>query len=1105
MYGFLLIFILTPRIGPFLSFNIAYGYEVDPVEIAFIDDIFFYNQSVKIAHGLIDGQMGNISYKEDLNEGEDTYSIVNIDRSDPIAPGIVLSLNIPDNIKDLSLEDPLLSNSRSTGGTWMIDLEEPDVPRLQDLKTSQETQTKSRLRYLDGLIPHNTGLSAYNFSQYPTSSYLGNWNRFPSTLPWSFGPGFGFPQDYQFSTWPQTNLWNQTWGQYRLPSIYQPYLPQMTMPYFSPIGFPGQYPIGGLHYTSLSFGMTTYTGIPGYPGTLSPTIPWVLTQPSIYPNIKKCIGEGRTFGSLPPSSTGCCKGLTGFQYRSYVDDICSPVMDLFICLSQDGICDPEYENKCNLPEDCGCDSSDECRDDQICYEEECIEYVPCDSNDDCLAGELCKYVDNSPDSSCSMCEQICVPAVGCGNKVCEVDENCVTCSEDCGEWPYGDIESIPTPKDIEGDCSIQIETDNTWRIYTDLTTGDLLTDTENNFTANELKDWIYEQSGGNVNIDIFDIPENLFIPNCNRIVIGNPNTNTKIAAVAADADIDINEKLAEDVFDQGYVILIERTGHSSNEFNQILILANDTTGTFYGVMTMTWLLKNENFDIDHWSLPYLKIVDWPDTEIRVFWGGGGYISMPDPLGLDKFENADNWEYSGTAGLTVGDPCDKGDDYFFLINSGEDLELETPISTFNLTGITVYFNWVTDSGTTFHLDYSIDEGQSWIPNYSNSSTTWKCNSYRVLPEDVENIPNLSIRFRVTGVGTSGVDNVRIGADFRKARIEMLARYKYNMWPHAMAKDNGAIDFDDLANNGEDSIHTKLMEYSKKHHFFSTAPLNRQHALDADPSNDDCIGIVDEPAHNLGEGWWAKDVHLVIDNDIAIPFEGATDNIVYNPSFEDVTAGVPDNWSFIGNSDDSYWEVDSTTSHSGNNSVKLTIAEDLSGSCAYLKSPYYPLDPDRVYQMSAWVKQSNKTGKGAQLTAVLCASVIAQKDYSDWTRLSVTFGTFNDTDEFYLYSRALFAEAGMTFWIDDIEIRDVTALLSNVIKTPSTILTVCSDDDWECQFVKCYNGFYDLNDNLDDGCEYECDPTNPEFDVETLCTDGEDNDCDGDTDGDDDDCQ
>ncbi|NQV08998.1 hypothetical protein HQ529_04060 [Candidatus Woesearchaeota archaeon] len=176
-----------------------------------------------------------------------------------------------------------------------------------------------------------------------------------------------------------------------------------------------------------------------------------------------------------------------------------------------------------------------------------------------------------------------------------VDENIAP--DDCHQTisPYF---IVPTPQEVE----IQNGTilmNNSWKIVADL-------DNEyDNFTASYLWNKTYENSSGNIDLEIVDIDN---MPLDKRIIIGNPNTNEIISSLAEEKGIDIDSEIRGG-FNQGYVLLIEP--------NQILILANSSAGNFYGMISLTWLM---DYNYNQTVLPNTKITDWPDIEVRGFYG-----------------------------------------------------------------------------------------------------------------------------------------------------------------------------------------------------------------------------------------------------------------------------------------------------------------------------------------------------------------------------------------------------------------------------------------------------------------------------------------------------
>ncbi|MFH1440916.1 MAG: glycoside hydrolase family 20 zincin-like fold domain-containing protein [Candidatus Omnitrophota bacterium] len=176
-------------------------------------------------------------------------------------------------------------------------------------------------------------------------------------------------------------------------------------------------------------------------------------------------------------------------------------------------------------------------------------------------------------------------------------------------YVYAEVQSpesiIPKPQNIQLISSGIITLDSSWKIAVDLNNEEEL------FTAGYLQNKILEESEQNINPEIIDISD---IGTANKkIIIGDPVINPVIAAIALAEGIDINTELVKDEFNQGYSLLIKP--------DKILILAKSTAGTFYGVISLTWLLENEGGLI---ILPHTKITDWPDLKIRGFYGGGTF-------------------------------------------------------------------------------------------------------------------------------------------------------------------------------------------------------------------------------------------------------------------------------------------------------------------------------------------------------------------------------------------------------------------------------------------------------------------------------------------------
>lgn len=157
---------------------------------------------------------------------------------------------------------------------------------------------------------------------------------------------------------------------------------------------------------------------------------------------------------------------------------------------------------------------------------------------------------------------------------------------------------IPKPQNITGISCSRVIVNNTWKVYADLT------DYYENFTANYLLNKTLASTGINLAVD--DLSN---IQGSRRIIIGNPNTNSVVSQIAVNNGINFNSEITKG-FNQGYVLLIKP--------DEILILANSTRGTFYGMISLLWLLNKSGSNI---VFPNVKINDWPDLEVRGYMLG----------------------------------------------------------------------------------------------------------------------------------------------------------------------------------------------------------------------------------------------------------------------------------------------------------------------------------------------------------------------------------------------------------------------------------------------------------------------------------------------------
>jgi len=161
---------------------------------------------------------------------------------------------------------------------------------------------------------------------------------------------------------------------------------------------------------------------------------------------------------------------------------------------------------------------------------------------------------------------------------------------------------IPRPQNIEMlDCNNPVVIDDTWKIYTDLNNN------QDNFTAYYLNNQTLEKTNNQINLNINDISN---LSSNKRIIIGNPNANPTLQQIAQTNNININ---LEKGFNQGYILSVQP--------NQILIFSNSSQGSFYGAVSLIWLLQQSGQSI---NLPNVKITDWPDFNIRGFFGQRDY-------------------------------------------------------------------------------------------------------------------------------------------------------------------------------------------------------------------------------------------------------------------------------------------------------------------------------------------------------------------------------------------------------------------------------------------------------------------------------------------------
>ncbi|WP_218837918.1 hypothetical protein, partial [Candidatus Methanoperedens nitratireducens] len=156
-----------------------------------------------------------------------------------------------------------------------------------------------------------------------------------------------------------------------------------------------------------------------------------------------------------------------------------------------------------------------------------------------------------------------------------------------------------------------------------------------------------------------------------------------------------------------------------------------------------------------------------------------------------------------------------------------------------------------------------------------------------------------------------------------------------------------------------------------------------------------------------------------------------NIIANPGFETGTT-TPVNWSFITHNENTpVW--DATTSHSGTQSVKISISGTSDVISGDVWSDFIPSTSGATYTFSAWGK-SQEAG-GANNPAVQVAefdinynwlrqtSLYFPKGSADWNQLQTTFTTGDGTAYIGVYAN-IWNGYG-SFWVDDVSLSQTSA--------------------------------------------------------------------------------
>ena len=114
-----------------------------------------------------------------------------------------------------------------------------------------------------------------------------------------------------------------------------------------------------------------------------------------------------------------------------------------------------------------------------------------------------------------------------------------------------------------------------------------------------------------------------------RILVGNPQEHPVLVQLLVSSEIDFDEVLEEDKHGQGYVLVITPSN--------IVVAAKTSAGRFYGAVSLSWLIQASDGQL---RFPHVTITDWPDFEIRGFYGVGQY-SWGGEL-IDTTSDAEKW-------------------------------------------------------------------------------------------------------------------------------------------------------------------------------------------------------------------------------------------------------------------------------------------------------------------------------------------------------------------------------------------------------------------------------------------------------------------------------
>jgi len=647
------------------------------------------------------------------------------------------------------------------------------------------------------------------------------------------------------------------------------------------------------------------------------------------------------------------------------------------------------------------------------------------------------------------------------------------------EQPVSPESIVPKPQKIEMLSGLSVIIDSKWKIVADLSNE------YESFTANYLKNKILESFS--LDLDIIDISKITVANNhisamrSNRknkitssrkiIVIGNPNNNLTIARMASLEGIDVNSEIQGN-FNQGYILQIKP--------EKVLILSDSTTGTFYGMISLTWLLKTQGDSI---TLPHTKITDWPDLGIRGFYGAGDYLWEGEMLNTTKdrkewIEILTKYKYNlYTHSLSSLQETSSEGSINKEVEMEEFLRKRHFYPTAPLTPLSLrYYNDNLHEGVRAQnislkfndFDYAVpiesdddilkNPGLEDDVNSDNVPDYWIF-EYQEPPHDYWSMEcseshsggcsvKLTLNKDLTGTITSSAYFKQYV--FQEIKLPTDKTYLLTFW--AKKKEN--------SNNGRNPQFTVVLKDADGNYQTKSVLIKevdnkwREYSIAFSTANNYTTMYVYSRAQGTAPlELWIDDFEVI---------EISEDNVLMNPSLEnDVNEDeVPDYWLFTDQKIDDYWSMDYSQSHSGVCSAKLNLQKDLTGtdtSSSYLMQEVYrlrQLPRDKTYLLTFWAKkkEDSNNGKNPQFTVVLkdkdgnyqTKSVLIKEVDNEWREYSIVFSTANNYTAMYVYARAQ-GTAPLELWIDDFEIRLLDDELLNVIRTPDTELQVWNIDE------------------------------------------------------------